>query len=160
MPSLIRSLFTVLASSRHADLARQVQYLRVENQVLRSKLPKRLKVTRGERARLVRYGRPLGRAIMEIITVVKPGTFKRWLNGKPAAKTKPPGRGGRPRKPKEIRELVVRLAKATGWGYGRILGELRKLGVHSIFKPTIRTILREHGIDPAPSAASQPGTSS
>lgn len=56
---------------------------------------------------------------------------------------------------KEIRELVVRLAKETGWEYGRILGELRKLGIHSISKPTIRAILREHGIEPAPKRGEQ-----
>ena len=44
--------------------------------------------------------------------------------------------------------------------YGRILGELPKLGIHSISKPTIRAILRAHEIDPAPNRGEQPGTSS
>ena len=41
----------------------------------------------------------------------------------------PRGPRGRPKKPDEIRELVLKIARETGWGYTRILGELRKLGV-------------------------------
>ncbi len=51
----------IFARVSHHDLARMVQYLKVENAILRSKLPK---VTPKERARLVKYGkadvRPLG----------------------------------------------------------------------------------------------------
>ena len=40
-------------------------------------------------------------------------------------------------------------ARAT-WGYTRILGELRKLGIGEIARATIRNILIDHGIEPAP----------
>ena len=63
-----------------------------------------------------------------------------------ANRTKP----GRPRKPEEIRELVVRLAKETGWGYKRIHGELWKLGIRSVSKSTVARIIRESGLDPGP----------
>ena len=36
---------------------------------------------------------------------------------------------GRPRKPEEIRQLIVEMAQSTGWGYGRILGELKTLRI-------------------------------
>lgn len=65
------------------------------------------------------------------------------------------GKTGRPRKPEEIRELIVRIARATGWGYTRVLGELRKLGINSVSRTTVRRILQEHGIDPAPKRRDQ-----
>ena len=36
------------------------------------------------------------------------------------------------------------------WGYTRILGELRKLGITRISRQTVKAILKEHGIAPAP----------
>ncbi len=42
------------------------------------------------------------------------------------------------------------MAKTPGWGYMRILGELRKIGIMSVSKSTVRSILKEHGIEPAP----------
>lgn len=35
------------------------------------------------------------------------------------------------------------------WGYGRILAELRKLGIFSLSKSSVKNILRENGIDRA-----------
>ena len=46
--------------------------------------------------------------------------------------------------------LVLRLARETGWGYTRILGELRKLGITKISRATVLNILREHGLEPGP----------
>ena len=31
-----------------------------------------------------------------------------------------------PKKPDEVRELVLKIARETGWGYTRILGELHQ----------------------------------
>jgi len=57
---------------------------------------------------------------------------------------------GRPRKPEEIRRLVVRMASENGWGYTRILGELKKLRITSICRNTVKNILKEHGFDLGP----------
>jgi hypothetical protein len=46
--------------------------------------------------------------------------------------------------------LVVRLARENDWGYTRILGELRKLGIQAISRNTVKSILKEHGLDPGP----------
>jgi putative transposase len=43
---------------------------------------------------------------------------------------------------------VLRIARETGWGYTRILGELRKLGYQSISRQTVVNILKRAGIDP------------
>jgi putative transposase len=42
------------------------------------------------------------------------------------------------------------LAKDNGWGYTRILGELRKLNIRSVCRNTVKNILRENGIDTGP----------
>jgi putative transposase len=50
----------------------------------------------------------------------------------------------------EIRQLVVRMATENrDWGYTRIQGALANVG-HDVGRGTIATILRQHGIEPAP----------
>ena len=57
---------------------------------------------------------------------------------------------GRPSIDPELREMVLRLARENPrWGYVRIQGELRKLGIR-IRATTIRRVLRGHGLGPAP----------
>ncbi|MCA9033326.1 MAG: DDE-type integrase/transposase/recombinase, partial [Planctomycetaceae bacterium] len=46
----------------------------------------------------------------------------------------------------------------TGFGYTRILGELRKLGIKKISRQTIRNILKEEGIAPGPDRTSDSWT--
>ena len=75
--SLFRSLLLVIAGSTQRELARQVRYLKVENEILRSKLPARNTVTPKERQRLVKFGSKLGKALHQLVTIVTPGTFLR-----------------------------------------------------------------------------------
>ena len=44
---------------------------------------------------------------------------------------------------------MARLAKETGWGYTRILGELKKLGI-TLARSTVVAIMKAHGLDPGP----------
>jgi len=58
---------------------------------------------------------------------------------------------GRPRTKEEIRELILKLARENnGWGYTRILGELKKLGIHNIGRTTVAEIMRQAGWDTGP----------
>jgi putative transposase len=55
-------------------------------------------------------------------------------------------RGGDP----EVIDLVVRLARENPrWGYVRIVGEVRMLGI-TVSATSVRRILRRHGLGPAP----------
>ena len=63
------------------------------------------------------------------------------------------GKTGRPAARRNIRALVLRLARENpGWGYRRIHGELAGLGV-KIAASTVWEILKNAGIDPAPRRA-------
>ncbi|MEE9392314.1 MAG: integrase core domain-containing protein [Planctomycetota bacterium] len=58
--------------------------------------------------------------------------------------------GGRPGVLKKIEQLVVQMAKENpSWGYRRIQGALRNLG-HVVVHNTVKRILVDHGIEPAP----------
>jgi hypothetical protein len=58
-------------------------------------------------------------------------------------------RTGRPPIGREIRELVLRLARENPrWGYQRIAGDINKLGL-GVSATTVGKILREAGIGPA-----------
>jgi hypothetical protein len=52
MRNIYRSLLLIIAGATQKELARQVRNLKVENQILRSKLPARVPVTEREKNRL------------------------------------------------------------------------------------------------------------
>jgi putative transposase len=141
----------MLAHATDRELARQIQYLKAENRILRDKLPKRITVTAQERQRLLKYGKLLDAAIRELITIVSPRTFARWLSGETvSAKDRKPAKSGRPKTPQDIRDLVLWLARENAWGYTRILGELKKLDAGKISRSTVIKILKDNGLDPGP----------
>jgi putative transposase len=148
MKRFVHPLLLLLARATEKELVQIVEYLKAENRILRNKLPKRIDVTPAERAKLLKLGMRLGSKIKEVITIVHPRTFAHWLSeSKSGVK---PRKRGRPRKPEQIRQLIVKIAKETGWGYRRILGELKKLRIYNISRATISRILQEHGFDPGP----------
>src|SRR5439155_18713572 len=57
---------------------------------------------------------------------------------------------GRPRIEKELKDLVVQMAKENrSWGYDRIAGALAHLG-YEISDQTVGNILKRRGLSPAP----------
>jgi putative transposase len=114
---LFQPLLLLLATATDRELARMVEYLKAENRVLRGKLPKRIEVTPQEKRRLVKLGRRLGGKLRELITIVSPRTFLRWLHDEDRPRKRPRRGAGRPRTPEEVRELVLRLARENAWGY-------------------------------------------
>jgi putative transposase len=153
MNSILQSLFLLLAKAADRELARQLQFVRLENQLLRKRLPRRLGVTASERRLLIKVGKPLGRVLNDLLSIVSPRTFARWLARRQTSRRQTPRRAvcrGRPPTTKDGRALVIRLADENAWGYTRIFGELKKLGVTGISRSTVANILRQEGFDPGP----------
>jgi len=149
---IFHPLLALIASAADRQLARYVEFLKEENKILLSRLPSQVHTKPGERQRLLALGKAFGQAIEELITIVTPATFYRWVRDENEPHSKKP-KGGQ-RKPREIRELVLEIAKTTGFGYTRIIGELRKLGIRKISRQTVRNILKEEGIEPGPNRTS------
>jgi putative transposase len=158
MKARLQAFLLMLAGATDKELAKQVQYLKEENQILRARLPKKLPITPQERNRLIRFGKPLGKAIADLIGIVSPRTFARWLSAEnPAGDNAGQSRQvGRPPTETEIRDLILRMATENAWRYTRIVGELRKLGIHNVCRSTVANILRENGFEPGPKRG--PGT--
>jgi putative transposase len=113
--TLYQSFLLLLGAATDRELARHVQFYKVENQLLRSKVPGRITVTPEERRRLLKFGKPVGPAIKDLITIVSPRTFARWVSGETKAKRKPAREPklGRPRTEEAIRDLILKLARET-----------------------------------------------
>jgi putative transposase len=153
MSRIFHPLLYILFSTPRQELARQVYFLKIENQKMRNRLPEVLRTTSEERRELVKAARGLSKeTLRELVTIVSPATLIGWMNveDRPQSKKKRSTRKpGRPRTPVDIRALVIRIAQETGWGYSRIRGEMRRLGFH-LSRQTVKNILVDYGIDPGP----------
>ena len=150
MTNIFQSLLLVIAGATQKELARQVKYLKVENQILRSRLPKRIMVTPKERVRLIKFAQKLaGKVLRHLTTIVAPETLLGWIRAE--KKQKPKKRKlGRPNTPEQIRDLILLMAKENQWGYTRIMGELKKLGIKPPSRNTVKKILKAAGFEPGP----------
>ena len=150
----VQFLLLVLAGWVNRQQQDVIDYLQEENRVLRAGLwGKRLRLSDDDRRRLAVKAQALGReALAQIASVATPATLLRWYRHLIAAKydgskNRSPGR---PPTTKDIRELIVRVAQENPtWGYTRLRGALKNLG-HELGRNTIKRILAEHGIAPAP----------
>jgi len=125
-----------------------------ENRVLRTAHGhRRVRLTDDQRRVLAVKGKALGRRrLTGIAGIVTPDTILRWYRTLVAKKydSSPTRRPGRPRTKADLAALVVRLASENPrWGYTRIRGGLKGLG-HDVGRNTIKSILKDHGIEPAP----------
>ncbi len=111
-------------------------------------------LTRADRAFLAALSRSLPRAGWASF-VVRPETLLGWHRRLVARRwTYPPRRPGRPALDPSVVALIVRLARENQrWGYRRIVGELKGLGV-TVSATSVRTVLIEARTAPAPERAS------
>lgn len=137
MTRLFHPFLALIASSTDRELARYIEYLKAENKILRARIPRQVHTKPAERKRLLKLGKVLGKAIEELIGIVTPVTFYRRVRDESDEPRKKRPKGGR-RKPQEVRDLVIEIAKQTGLGYTRIIGELRKMGIKKISWQTVR----------------------
>ena len=90
--------------------------------------------------------------LRDTLRIFQPATVLKWHRELVRRKwtTDHKNNGGRPKISKETEDLIVRLANENPrWGYGKIEGELLKLGFR-VSQTTIRNILNRNGIVPSP----------
>jgi len=138
-----------------------IAYIMEENKVLKERLTvalggRRLLLTDDQRRRLAAKAKVIGRKMLrEVGCIFTPDTILRWYRELVAMKYDGSAKRGvgRPRKPRDVRDLIVRMARENlSWGYTRILGALKNLG-HRIGRTTVRNVMLEHGLDPSPQRA-------
>ena len=148
---LVGMLLGRLRSEQTKDV--EIAVLRHQLQVLRRQV-KRPEFHPADRALLAVLSRALPRRRWSIF-LVTPDTIMRWHRRLVTRKwARPYRRGGRPPLDDHLIALILRLARENPrWGYRRIQGELKKLGI-GVSATTIRTVLLGNGLRPAPRRAS------
>lgn len=151
MSRIFQPLLFLLARCTRNELIRQIEFLKAENQMLRQRVPKkRIFLSDDEKLKLIDLGQVIGPALKHLLTIVSYATYRRWVRNVVGEGPKPKKKMGRPRTKEEIRELILKFARETGWGYTRIMGELKKLGIKPPSRTTVKNILKENGFDPGP----------
>jgi hypothetical protein len=147
---IVRRVLGVLGCGPTPDSdAVEIAVLRHQLAVLRRQVP-RPRYTPADRMLLGALARLLPRDRWAAF-LVTPSTLLRWHRELIARRWTYPrtGRGQRGLD-EEVVALVVRLARENPrWGYLRIVGECRSLGVR-VSATSVRRILRRHGLGPAP----------
>ena len=149
----LRWFYVTLTAWLHRRDTDALAYLLEENRTLRAQLGGRpLSLTNDQRRRLAVLGHRLGRArLQRLAHLVTPDTVLRWHRRLVARKwTYPRTTRGRATVLREIRTLVVRMARENPtWGYTRIQGALKVVG-HRVGRTTIARVLKAHGLPPVP----------
>jgi putative transposase len=150
---ILRRLLELVVLALRSEEAKEIEIVVLRHQLhVLNRQVKRPNLKPHDRALLAAAGRVLPRRRWTSL-FVRPETVLRWHRTLVARRWTYPRRMGRPRKPTEIRRLVVRLAEENAtWGYRRIQGELKHLGI-AIAPSTVWSILQVEGIDPAPRRA-------
>src|SRR5450631_3104006 len=143
-----------LSQREEAWQTAEILILRHQLAVLQRRQPRPPGVNWADRALLATLLGVIPRARRQgLRLLVTPDTILRWhrdiVRRRWAARSMR-GKTGRPATRRNVRALVLRLARENpGWGYRRIHGELAGLGV-KIAASTAWEILKKAGIDPAP----------
>jgi transposase InsO family protein len=142
---LLQAIVLLFRSAEYKEL--EIVVLRHELAVLRRRV-KRPPLRGADRWFLAAAARTLPRARWGAF-LVTPSTLLRWhrrLVAKRWTYDRPPGR---PPIARDVRALILRLARENPrWGYQRIVGELKGLGV-VVSATTVKTILRLGQLGPA-----------
>jgi putative transposase len=156
--SLLLDIFTITRrSERHKSL--EILLLRQQLRILQRQHPQPPRVSCWEKlalavlaAKFVALGRGGRDRLNQVVLLFKPDTLLKWHRDLVRRKwifiqwRKP----GRPPTNPDIKELLLRLARENpSWGYGKLQGELLKLG-HELGRSTVRDILKRQHVLAAP----------
>ena len=148
-PRLASFELVVLLARRERSKELEILVLRHELSILRRQV-RRPQFAPRDRLLLAALSRVLPRRSWPAF-LVTPETLLRWHRRLVAKHwTYPHTQPGRPPVDRSVRELILRLAREnTAWGYVRIVGELRKLGI-DVSATLVRNVLRAASVPPAP----------
>jgi putative transposase len=148
---LVRRLLELVVVIARGDRTKELEILvlRHELSILRRQVG-RPRFEPHDRLLLAALSRKLPRSSWNAF-LVRPETLLRWHRRLVVRRwTYPHRRPGRPPIGREVRELILRLARENpSWGYLRIVGELRKLGI-AVSATFVRNVLADAGLPPAP----------
>ncbi len=144
-------------SDHEKDLERLL--LRQHVRILQRKQTRQLRLSSWEKrplailaAKFTRLSHSPRAHLDRVLIVFKPDTVLKWHRERVRRKWtfKRRRSGGRPPLAGEIQGLIVQLARENPrWGYGKLHGELLKLG-HRLSRSTIRNVLQRDQVPPAP----------
>jgi len=139
----------VLLVRRDSSKELEILVLRHQLAILRRQT-RRPQFTPSDRFLLTALSRVLPRRSWPAL-LVTPETLLRWHRRLVARRWTYPHRApGRPPIEEAVRELILQLAREnSNWGYVRIVGELRKLGI-TVSATLVRNVLKRAGLPPAP----------
>ena len=113
MPTKIPNpLIFWIAKVTNRPVAHALEFLKAENETMRSQFTKPPTTTPAQRQRLLKLAKPLGASVRNLLTIVSYTTFLRWQRDaekkpmKAAAK-----KTGRPKTSEAISEIVLRFAR-------------------------------------------------
>ena len=142
----ILAVVFLLIDKYHSYRDHKIAFMATQIEILQARVKsKHIKLTPEERARLLHHGNQFDHRVDGCLMIVTLKTYKRWQREADAGKE--PGRVGRKRICQSIADLVVSMAKNTAFGYRRIVGELKKLGI-KVSASTVKHILKREGIHP------------
>jgi putative transposase len=148
---LARRVFELVVLLGRGERSKELEILvlRHELSILRRQVS-RPRFAPRDRLLLAALSRVLPRRAWRAFSV-RPETLLRWHRRLVARHwTYPHRRPGRPPVDGHVRELILRLARENqSWGYLRIVGELRKLGI-DVSATLVGNVLRAAGVPPAP----------
>ncbi len=154
-------LFDLVRLGRQADRDKDIEILLLRQQlrILQRKQPQPPRISRWEKLTLLVLAGKLmalttsARARLgQVVLLFKPDTLLRWHRDLVRRKWtfKQGTTRGRPPISPELEALLLRLAKENpNWGYGKLEGELCKLG-YAIGRSTVRDVLKRKDIPRAP----------
>ena len=149
VPRWLMALLVLLQEAWSARRDAHIRFLKLQVEILQARLPgNRIIPDPVERKRLMKIGASMGHAVEHTLGIVSIKTYRRWLREERGGRQ--PGKAGRPRLTKSLRELILRLARENvGWGVRRIVGELKKLALRTS-RSSVRRVLVDEKLLPDP----------